>query len=450
LSTLSSILRDDVRPLLTAAPEAPEQLAKVIDRCLRKSPDERWQTMKDVQMALSALKHESDSGMLYRSRLTEIPTVIEPPAGYTRGSAGQDSTTTVIAPPGATQQNPRFYAGQDSTTILPPGATQQNAIPAGQMTQQAPIAQAAPQGSKVLYAVIGGIGLMTLLGVGGWMMLNQRKALETPPVAVVSVPAAPPVEVPPVPPDTGLTNDLIIEMVQNKLSTSLILSQIRSEKNSFVLSGAEVIRLAKAGVPESVIEGMRHPDKIPEQPKPPVQTAVVNPPANKQNPSGSASSTPATPAPPASVAVPPPAAQTPPPPPPEAVPAKPAPPAMQAITDGAPLVLILSEDIPASADKGAPVHLTVSSDFAVGDVVVVAKGTPVTGSIVEKKGLVKSMQMRIDSTTSTGGQKILLRAASGSGQRPVETGTKSKDIAAMAGTSYNAYVNGNQTVQVKH
>ena len=71
LTTLSSILRDDVRPVGELSPDAPPQLDMMIQRCLRKQPDDRWQTMQDVLMALSALKHESDSGTLYRARLTQ-------------------------------------------------------------------------------------------------------------------------------------------------------------------------------------------------------------------------------------------------------------------------------------------------------------------------------------------------------------------------------------------
>src|ERR1051325_7635096 len=68
LSTLSAILRDEVRAVTEVSPDVPPQLEQVIGRCLRKNPDDRWQTMKDVQMALAALKHESDSGTLYRAR----------------------------------------------------------------------------------------------------------------------------------------------------------------------------------------------------------------------------------------------------------------------------------------------------------------------------------------------------------------------------------------------
>jgi len=72
LTTLSAILRDDVRAVAELAPEAPPQLELMIQRCLRKSPDDRWQTMQDVQMALAALKHESDSGTLHRPRLRPL------------------------------------------------------------------------------------------------------------------------------------------------------------------------------------------------------------------------------------------------------------------------------------------------------------------------------------------------------------------------------------------
>ena len=53
----------------TVAPDVPPQLETVIQRCLRKQPDDRWQSMKEVQAALSALKRESDSGSLYTTRL---------------------------------------------------------------------------------------------------------------------------------------------------------------------------------------------------------------------------------------------------------------------------------------------------------------------------------------------------------------------------------------------
>src|SRR5215471_2114910 len=70
VSTLSSILRDEVKPMTEVVPDVPPQLDTVIQRCMRKNPDERWQTMTEVRTALSALKRESDTGALYTSRIS--------------------------------------------------------------------------------------------------------------------------------------------------------------------------------------------------------------------------------------------------------------------------------------------------------------------------------------------------------------------------------------------
>src|SRR5450759_4428611 len=59
--------------------------------------------------------------------------------------------------------------------------------------------------------------------------------------------------------DAVLTNDQIIEMVKAKLTTSLIISQIRGSKTNFNFSTQELIRLSNEGVPESLIAVMRNP-----------------------------------------------------------------------------------------------------------------------------------------------------------------------------------------------
>src|SRR6266404_6111498 len=83
LSTLSAILRDEAKPMTEVAPDVPPQIEQVIHRCLRKEPDQRWQSMQDVRMALGALKHESDSGQLYKPQLSKART----PAGGQRNSS---------------------------------------------------------------------------------------------------------------------------------------------------------------------------------------------------------------------------------------------------------------------------------------------------------------------------------------------------------------------------
>src|SRR5215467_4658467 len=56
VSTLSAILRDEVKPITEVVPDVPPQLDTVVQRCMRKNPDDRWQSMTEVRTALSALK----------------------------------------------------------------------------------------------------------------------------------------------------------------------------------------------------------------------------------------------------------------------------------------------------------------------------------------------------------------------------------------------------------
>jgi serine/threonine protein kinase len=64
MSTLSSILKEDPKPLSSVAADVPRDLEKIINRCLRKDPDRRYQTMADLRVALQELKEESESGKL--------------------------------------------------------------------------------------------------------------------------------------------------------------------------------------------------------------------------------------------------------------------------------------------------------------------------------------------------------------------------------------------------
>jgi serine/threonine-protein kinase len=64
ISTLSAILRDEATPVFQVVPGAPPELDRVIQRALRKEPDQRWQSMKEMQMELMALLQKSDSGVL--------------------------------------------------------------------------------------------------------------------------------------------------------------------------------------------------------------------------------------------------------------------------------------------------------------------------------------------------------------------------------------------------
>ncbi|MGB7759976.1 MAG: serine/threonine-protein kinase, partial [Bryobacteraceae bacterium] len=85
ISTLTSILRDEVRPLTQTA-GVPSALGNIVERCLRKNRDERWQSMREVRAALALLKRDSDSGTLFapppappgrgKSRLVPVAAVL--------------------------------------------------------------------------------------------------------------------------------------------------------------------------------------------------------------------------------------------------------------------------------------------------------------------------------------------------------------------------------------
>ncbi len=58
---IAAVLRDVPRPLKSARPEIPESVSLVIDRCLRKSPTERFRTAADLKTALAKAQWQPES-----------------------------------------------------------------------------------------------------------------------------------------------------------------------------------------------------------------------------------------------------------------------------------------------------------------------------------------------------------------------------------------------------
>jgi hypothetical protein len=73
LATLSAILRQEPQPLAQIAPETPNELERIIQRCLRKNPDRRFHHMVDLKVALQEVKEESDSGAGAAPQLAGAP-----------------------------------------------------------------------------------------------------------------------------------------------------------------------------------------------------------------------------------------------------------------------------------------------------------------------------------------------------------------------------------------
>jgi eukaryotic-like serine/threonine-protein kinase len=70
MSTLASILRDDVKPVRDLVENVPPELDRIISRCLRKDAARRFQHMDDVKVALQEIREESESG---KSRAAASP-----------------------------------------------------------------------------------------------------------------------------------------------------------------------------------------------------------------------------------------------------------------------------------------------------------------------------------------------------------------------------------------
>ena len=62
IETLHQIIYGDPLALLQRAPSTPPELQRIVQKCLRKDPEDRYQSMKDVAVDLRALRRQLDTG----------------------------------------------------------------------------------------------------------------------------------------------------------------------------------------------------------------------------------------------------------------------------------------------------------------------------------------------------------------------------------------------------
>ncbi len=439
LSTLSSILRDEAKPMAEVAPDVPVQLELVIQQCLRKNPDERYQTMRDVQAALSMLKRDSDSGSLYTTRVA-MPAM----AGAGGGPGSLAGTPPSLAPamsiPPASMPPPssmNLVGKRSSATILGVLAVvlalagggvywwgkKQAAEKAAALAGQTAAQQAADVAAQALAQA----------------QQQQQQAQEAAAKAA----------------EETLDNDGVLLLVKEKVPASLILDHIRNAKETkFDLSTNGLVTLSKAGVPGVIIEQMRNPKRA--APAAPAVASNPKPAAPVPVPIPAAAPTP--------VAVP--IAAAPSPAPIVAPTPAPAPVVPQTVSvtipDSTPFSISLGADLPSDADLGRQIRFVATADFKVQGSVVIAKGAAVYGEISEtskKKKLFGigggKLSFTLTKADGVGGHSIAVRALAakrtdGPTQRPVEVSGRStpKDVAATQGSEYIGYVDGNQTVSV--
>ncbi len=418
ISTLSSILRDDVRPIYEAAPDVPPLLEQIVLRCLPKEPAARWQSMKEIETALLTLQRQVDPEGHFASPIAagQTPIASGAPAPSLSGHAAYspsavtsvstdsdlsiESAAPVVAAPvnGPTKTSPTKAGPSGPAKTEPPKAP----IPPTRV-----VSRPSGRSSKLVFVILGLIGaaLVAGAGVGGWYWWKSRQA---PPaqVATATLPPATSAPVPATPPPT----------------------------ETAPVTPAPAENTSKAVKPK------RTPKPKPDAkalPPIPVPVAPIPPP-------------------PAPVAA------------PVAPPPKPAPkPVIQTapvtVSDALPFVINLAQDVPSDAPEGQALQFTVSQDLRVGDKTVIAKGATVTGVVAGESGKKKflgigghKLTFRLTQAQAVDGRKLAVRAMAGKSEdgptiRTFETGkgTKSKGYAALQGTLYIGYIDGDQVVAVR-
>jgi serine/threonine protein kinase len=379
ISTLSAVLRDEVKPIHEIIPDVPGELADIVIRCLRKNPEARWQSMTEVEAELSSLKRRSDSGIIHSPPVSSSP-ASNPPV----------------------------------TTMAPAVSTPVAAAPVQSTARKSGVPKAVWLGAVCL-------AVLAIAIAGAWWLTRQKQT-----AAIVAAPAP-------------------------ASSNSSTVPSPATEPNPATTPPPDQPPAAPPATPEATA--------IPTEAAPPPSTPFIPPASKAKMPVGPPIPTPttkapvrpqvaATPAPP--IAAP---AVIPSPAPAELVPVK--------LTDGLPFRIALMEDVPITAEVGLALRFRVLDGVQSGETTVIAKGSIVTGSLMDLGGKRNffgersKVRFRLIAAQSVDDAKINVRAipaarTDGVESRPFATpnGTKDKNLIAASGTEYIAYISGDQTVSV--
>jgi|SRR5579871_2258884 len=411
LSTLTAVLRDQVTPIPEVAPEVPHEFEEIVSLCLHKAPDDRYQSMNEVSMALSALKRRSDAGALRRpgSPGSSGQHDLQPPRpslpGTRSASGARASGAPASGPPAS---------GPPASGVPASGAPPSNSpsLGVGTASSVPPSAEAPKKSNAKLVGAVAGLLAISAAAGAGWWWTRQHVPQSSPaanappqPAAATPAPAPAPVPLPETPPE-----------------------QTASTTPPPTPSSSPAPAATKS----------------PSAPTSKRDTAAKSPPA-ASTPAAAATPAPAPREPLTPIAEPPRVAN-------ESV--------AVTVSDGTPFLIALDEDVPADAQGGQQLTFRVSQDLKVNGVAVVARGALVTGAVASEAGKKRflgmggKMTFQLESAEAVDGQKLKIRATagrSGPAARPIDTGkyAKPKDAAAARGTDYTAYIDGDQTVSVR-
>jgi serine/threonine protein kinase len=421
ISTLSSILRDDVKPINEAAPDVPPILEQVVLRCLYKEPAARWQSMREIEGALLTLQRQLDPEGHFAS---PIPSGALPAASLPLDSPALRETFAPAILTSVSDSDPPVLSPSPSVVVPVNGAPKPFKSPAPNGGKRKPVAPSGRTASrtfdsspKMLVLILGLIGavLVAAAGIGGWYWWKSHQAspsnvatLTAPPASSAPPPIPPAAEAPPITPPAE-TAPTTPPTDANDASKS--------------------VKPKRTPKPKS--------DKTTKVFTPPPAPVVIVPP------------------PPAPVAVPT-------PPPPKLLP-KPVVTMPVTVSDALPFAINLAQDVPVDVPEGQALRFTVSEGLMVGDKIVIAKGATVIGAVVGETGKKKflglgghKLTFRLTQAEAVDGRKLAVRALAGKSEdgptmRSFETGKspKAKGYAALQGAVYIAYIDGDQIVSAR-
>lgn len=446
ISTLSAILRDDVRPMADAAPNVPPLLEQIVLRCLPKDPAARWQSMKDIEGALVTLQRQLDPEGHFASPVptAAIPSVPVTPAPFSsqpvasairpvQASSLSDSDPLIgsasrQAPPPPTNGPSKSGAStmSESATVppsksspgKPPAAKPPNGV-AGQPGGRPSVgARSSLQASpRLLVLLIALIGVMLLAGAvsAGWYWWKRH---QEPPVTVATANPPPviapkPSPVQPVQPPTE--NPPTAAAPPANASEANDASKTEKPRRRRKLKAEDIAKTlpppaapAPTAVPPAPAPLAAPPPLVPKPvaPKPIIQTTPIT------------------------------------------------------VSDALPFVIHLGEDVPMDAPEGQTVRFTATEGLQVNGKTVVAKGATVTGTVMGETGKKflgiggHKLTFRLTQVDAVDGRKLAIRAVAGKDGRNIRAfesgkGSKSKGFAALQGAAFVAYIDGDQIVAVR-
>ena len=140
-SVIGAILKDTPRPISTRQPLAPQTLSDIVECCLAKDPDERWQSVADVGRLLQGIASNRNAGTepdgrprsVWRERTAWITAValvlvaltfvtlgrrgVLPASDLVRLSVNLPGQMAFTPPPAATVPTPQFAVSPDGRSI---------------------------------------------------------------------------------------------------------------------------------------------------------------------------------------------------------------------------------------------------------------------------------------------------------------------------------------------